>query len=313
MKKLLFALPILLLCLNLNLTSTEGDSKEESKITPFFNLLNESSLLTTGDPSDDTPAFIGFENSTSLEMGLSFAINDILSIPLFLGSDCLSWSVDETGDFSFDGGEVYAGLGVDIAPVDFLKISIALSNYEIFKLNKKISFGFDFETNLDFNFEKQFLSLDLGNNFKPNFNSDRAKIFNSSTYGMTFNFFNFINDKINTGLAIDGCFEVTATNDYSETLSTNYYNELFVGFVTNPVEFFTGYIYFVMYNEWEVNSKNKILKSSKSNSFGLKAGVSFNYEWFSTDIYYEPLIGIFIGDELSDCEHKVAISFGVEL
>ena len=285
----------------------------EKKYSPYFSLSNDSEFYIAKDLSEDTVFFNGYNNNSCLDMGISFTINNFLSASTFIGLRDLNWDIDNSGNFKFASAEVYIGFGLDIAPLDFFSINLKLSNYEVLEPENKINFGFDFETNFAFNFEKACIEFNICNNFNPCFNGKEAYIKDSISYELIFNFFNFLNDKINTGLYIEGTFESNNTFDNSDIKLYDFSNEFFAGIITKPLDYISGYLLFAMFNEASYKN-NKVFKDSKVNSFGLKTGISFSYEIFSTELFYQPKIGVFIDNKDSETsDHTIGLSFSVEL
>ncbi|MBP5705908.1 MAG: hypothetical protein J6W76_01385, partial [Spirochaetales bacterium] len=138
-------------------------------------------------------------------------------------------------------------------------------------------------------------------------------LYNDFTYGLRFNFFNFIKDTLNTGLYIDGELEIDADwgeFDYSDPLDVKYdngtytgtalCNEFNIGLVTNPVKWFEGYVGFNMMNEnlYQPEDENaageKTLGSFNSTRFGIKGRATFFYKCVSFDLNWIGYPGNFV-------------------
>jgi opacity protein-like surface antigen len=321
MKKILLGIISMLFLALPVFAEEEAGNNKESMITPYISAANESeiSISSVEDEEDenynnensDNSYFNGFDNNTSLDAGILFTVNDVLSILIFLGARDVNWTIDNNGVFGYSSSQLYAGLGLDITPADFMGINLKISNFEIFESGNRVKAGMDFETNFTFTFEKAFLDFSICNNFKPAFNRYQADINDVIGYNLTFNFFNFINDKINIGIYIEGEFDSLNTIESLSTKTYSFANEFFAGITASPVEFMSVYVLFAMFNEGQIED-NAFIEGSKINSYGLKTGISFQIKWFSVEAYYVPKIRVYIDDEKKAPEHIIGLNAGFE-
>ena len=303
----------------------ENESEEEKSefATGFFNF-EEESVVTVTDG-----AFDGFETKVkTLEGGVNLNLVDDIGLALtpFAGVSDVKFVVPTFDDqdyptFKFDEATVYTGLKLALAPVDILGLEFALYNVDYFGEKAcgdlKAAAGLGFSIGLTLEVEQAFFSLEIADAIEPTWAGCRTGVdsegnertafythlYNDFTYGIRFNFFNFIKDTLNTGLYIDGELEIDADwgnggDDDDEYQTTDWTNEFNIGLVTNPIEWFEGYFGFIMKNEteetdYEVPGEDPIANNTWTNKFGIKFGTTFTYKCVSFDLNWIGYVGNF--------------------
>ncbi|MBR6200032.1 MAG: hypothetical protein IKQ61_07220 [Spirochaetales bacterium] len=310
----------------------EKDGEEKDSIASgFFNFEEESVVnVTAGE-------FESFETKVkTLEGGVNLNLVDDIGLVLspFAGVSDVKAVVSPADDglrFNFDEATTYAGLKLALAPIDMLGLEFALYNVDYFG-NKAATLGaaagLGFSVGLGLEVEQAFLTFEIANALEATWSGVRSPIgllefdaskaaatqlYNDFTYGLRFNFFNFIKDTLNTGLYIDGELEINAywgSVDDSDPLNVKYdngtytttvlTNEFNIGLVTNPIEWFEGYFGFIMKNENEYLAEvdvpgldKKALPSILNNKFGIKLGTTFIYKCVSFDLNWIGWVGNF--------------------
>lgn len=301
---------VVLVIFTMMLFSEEKSEKKGLKeIKPYAEISNESEVSISGSDVKEDNFFNGYDNKTSGMGGISFVFNDVVALNLFLGASDFNWAIDNVGNFSYVTNEFYAGAGVDLT-FSVASLSFYLSNMEIIDSGARVKSGLDFGASLSLTFEKAYLDISLSNNFKPSFNRYTANIYNSTGYELKFNFFNFINDKINTGLLVSGEYEGTAVVEKIIAQTYSYSNEFYAGIVTSPIEMLSAYLLFAMFNDGSIENK-ALVEGSKINSYGLKAGLSITVDKFSIEGYYLPKIGVFVDDKKEVSEHLIGLTLSI--
>ena len=247
-----------------------------------------------------------------METGISFEINEKLNIISLIGFSDLIWNIDNTGVFSYTENTVYTGLALEIMPIDFFTLNLGAFGNVLFEADALISGGFEQTTGLEFNIEEAFVEFNINNSISPTFNKNDASLTDTISYDLTFPFLNFINDKINTGLYIEGETEIENIFSDNSVNETNIASEFFAGIYTNPVEPLSIHILFAMFNEVSYDGNKALVEGTGVNAFGMKAGVNITHDWFWAEINYVPRFGVFIDDVNQNAEHNFEICFGVD-
>jgi hypothetical protein len=311
---------IVLFCLII----TEGvfsveDSTIDKKdfIKPYFSVSNESEFNVKHDSTDDLAYFNAYNNKINSEAGIKFEIRNYVKITPFTGLSDLKWEVNNSGSFTFLESSVYAGSAFTFKPLDFFSIGTWLSNVEKFETSSVIWAGFKTGLACDFNIEKAFLELSLSDEISPVFKTGidpktTTSLVNMLEYSLGFNFLNFVNEKINTGLYIEGKFETASLyrNQYDSTSLTN---EFFAGIKTNPIKYFEGFVGIAMFNEAGYGNNFQIESGSKILDIGLKASLVFSYEWFSFDLSYVPRLYTSVDNIQGKINHFFTVNMTLSL
>lgn len=317
--------------------AAEDEEKEDEKegiASGFFNF-EEESVVNVEDG-----AFDGFETKVkTLEGGVNLNLVDDIGLVLtpYAGVSDVKAEVDAIIDplgdihpsFKFDEATVYAGLKLALAPIDMLGLEFALYQTDYFgdkAANLGVAAGFGFSVGLSLNVEQAFLELEVADALEPTWSGNRTgkayytHLYNDFTYGLRFNFFNFIKDTLNTGLYIDGEFEVDAdwgddADDPKPHTGTEFTNEFNAGIVTNPIDWFEGYVGFKMMNENlygpEVDLGNrKGIFADCNNKFGLKVGTTFIYKCVSFDLNWVGYFGNFAIANIDICDPNANWDWG---
>ncbi len=302
---------VLLVLIGLNnvVFSEEGQT-EESKFAPYLTLTNEAEVSTAVEGQSLT--FGSFTNIVNLDMGVYITLTDMIGIYPYIGVSDFAVSMGSNGILADIYGMIYAGIGTTITPIDMLSINIGLVNTEFVGIDKVVYAGFSLYTGITLEVEAAFISLDIANYLNPLFNNTTVLLWDTITYELTFNFLNFINPKINTGLFVQG--ELFTSNDFANGSFTgfSYSNELFAGIITNPIESFKLYVLFAMYNYGAFDDGYKAI-DGRSDALGMKIGMSFTHNWFNAEINYIPKFGVYTDGVIGGTEHCFQVNIGITL
>ncbi len=277
-------------------------------LAPYFSLSTENEAATS--VVGNSLEFNRFVEYINLDMGLYITLNDMISIYPYMGVADFSFTVVPGGQFQALFGMVYAGVGTTLSLSDYVTINIGLVNTEYF-LDKTVYAGVSLFTGFTFSIAPAFLDINIENYFNPLFNNTTVSIQDTIVYSLTFNFLNFIDERINTGLYIEGQFWIGPNFTDASYTGLDYTNEIFAGISSTPVEAVTIYALFAMYNIG--GSDSTYATTYQTDSFGLKTGIRFTCEWFTAEFNYIPIFGIYDTNTYTGQEHRFQINMSIAL
>ena len=280
-KNILFFLLSLLLLVNINVWSDD----EAVEFSPYVEIEQTTGIIAEND--DSLPKFVGVENETVLNAGFGIEFNNYFALKPFV-ENVIAWPIDALGVPAFESDELTFGIAGIFTPVELLTIEIMIGNVEEFPADDIIWAGIKSNLMFNLNIEKAFLEIEVSDTLKSVFQLQHTdskvntSLVNELESSIVFNFFNFINEDLNTGIFIEDTLETASSfNSDREYEETALGNELFVGISTNPVEFFTALIAFAMFNEVTFDEDSNFVEDSKVLDIGLKVGLEFLHQWFS--------------------------------
>jgi len=318
----------------------DGEEEKSEFATGFFNFEEESVVTVTDGAFDGFETKV-----KTLEGGVNLNLADSIGLALspFAGVSDVKFVVPsfdalDYPTFYFDEATVYTGLKLALAPIDMLGLEFALYNVDYFGEKAcgdlKAAAGLGFGIGLNLGVEQAFLDFEIADAIEMTWagcrtgyvegtgtgvydpitdteigadsrQAFRTHLYNDFTYGLRFNFFNFIKDTLNTGLYIDGELEIDAdwgTNaDDAEYTATEINNEFNIGLITNPIDWFEGYFGFIMKNKNQYAPESDVIPaldrttlwSINNNKFGIKFGTTFTYKCVSFDLNWIGYVGNF--------------------
>lgn len=264
-----------------------------------------------------------FENSLEANFSVGFSVNEMLKINPFLSNEVVFAieGLTTTRLIHLESNTFKAGLGLGLSPMDMLNVSFKLGyaakmGYEGLKLPAPhpmldlfTTNGFFLGANMGVNVENLFLECSLGYSLEATFGKyvydDKSdaiakltKFKNKLSAELTFDFFNFIKDGLNSGLILSN--EVKFKNDFSKTLaksnktvkSNEIENEFSAGFHFNPVNYIDCRFLTKIGHEQKklYNPISDKWKSVKNTSIGLTMNTVFTHKNFSFGLEYNPTL-----------------------
>ena len=359
MKKIFGVFLCVMFCTALVWAQEEEESS--SMFEPSITIENETTFKTVKMGEDGEKGNIelakeeAIGNESSAEFAVGIKLGETFSLNPYV-KDKLA-IMHETA-FSFDANDFAIGLGMTYAPMDMLEITAGLGYLNRHKRGEvdipggsKISFfaynGLEFNVGLGLNVESIFLEAGIENSLewvqgKKRYGADdkqygtNAKLSNTFTVEMKMDFFNFIKEKLNSGLVLGNELKFEQTKTRSAEFTENWQwigdktieNEFSIGLHFAPVEFmdFTFLIKdaFEKKVEWEPSGSDAKYSDDyeSSNKVLLGLGLEFKKNMFKFGIEYTPQLSgtetkkegdNVKTDPMKDMEHEVKLVVGIEL
>ncbi len=292
-------------------------SAEDSIVSPFFDFLLTSTMTVI-----DSVESIDIEVDT-LELGLDVAATDKVTVTPYF-SNTFDFSVkpytDPTNDpnkVSFGSDELSIGLNLTVTPIDMLSIGFGVSNDYSFSFKDKPVVGLSAFLELELTVEQAFLNLLLNDTINPAFkkvNDEKSNtdLTNELTVELYFNFLNFVNTSLNSGLWVTNTFDFTNSYVNSEYQGNEVNNELYAGLGFNPYEFFEASVAAFVINGWKFNNTNVIVNADTTFDVGLELSTTFIYKSTSFNVTYSPTLYSTVDNVVADkISHEFYAAVGV--
>ena len=288
---------------------TEATKSVNVKVGVSAEVKDQNRIWTLGENTDThKQKFEKYRNRLNAKGSVLFNFNDAVVLSPyvrvrdfdFITKDIVVMNTDSTADgtrkkektFGLDKGSLNLGLGLAADPTDWLSIEMTLFQWDYFTTTN-VWVGLGGSLGLSFSAEKAFFSFDLWDEVSARFvdsNGMNMLLLNYLDYGFRFNFFNFINPKINTGLYAEGEFELDLDTTDGKYTNNELYNEFYIGIKSNPLPFLSLWTSFFV--QADGNYKEDCSQEPGGTiDIGLLTGIGFSYSGFNASFAYEPHLG----------------------
>lgn len=296
-----------------------AEDESETVGSPAFEIKNTfgNTSVTDKDGNFDTDKS-EFENAVEAKFSVGFDLTETISITPFIGNE----TVFKTPEgmmmgkvLSFDSSKLQLGVEVGIKPMDMLEVTLGAGYLTEFVSNKEITtgrktgnlngafLGLGFDINVENFFIASKLNYDLEAKFGSHKNTDTASYSsfeNKVTAELTFDFFNFMKEGLNSGLFLSNEFTAT-TEKKNDDSTTTLGNDFGAGLHFNPVEYF----------DFKILGKTGMEKEGDDDaviSAGLGLAAEFKHKGLTVELEYNPLFKKG-DDEGTTHEFKLAVGF----
>jgi hypothetical protein len=292
---------------------TEATKSVNVKVGVAAEAKDQNRLWTEGKTSNDDihkQYFNKYRNRLNAKGGLLVNFNDAVVLSPyvrirdfgFITKEINAMKSDVTTDsdrakeitFGLHNGSLNFGLSLAADPTDWFSIEMTLFQWDYFTPTDPIWVGLGGSLGLSFYAEKAFFSFDLWDEVSVRFTENdgtKMMLLNYLDYGFQFNFFNFINPKINTGLYTEGEFELDLDTTDGKYDVNELYNEFYIGIKSSPLPFMSFWTSFFVQADANYNDDLSQEIGSGSIDIGLQTGITFSYNGFSASFNYEPHLG----------------------
>ncbi|HBD95775.1 MAG: hypothetical protein A2015_09895 [Spirochaetes bacterium GWF1_31_7] len=291
---------------------------EDSIVSPYFDFSTTSTMSVI-----DSVESIDIEVDT-MELGLDVAVTDKITVtPYFSNTFDFSVNTDsdpssDTNRVSFGSDELSIGLNLTVTPIDIVSIGFGVSNDYSFELDYYPTIGLSAFLELGINVDEIFLSLLLNDTITPAFtkNIETNKLYtdltNELTFELYFNFLNFINADLNSGLWLTNTFDFTNWYTDSKYDGKELNNELYVGLGFNPFEFFEASVAAFIINGWIFDDSDAVLNTETTFDVGLELSTTYIYKSTSFSVTYSPTLYSAVDNVVADkISHEFSAAVGV--
>ncbi|MBN2652030.1 MAG: hypothetical protein JXR63_06575 [Spirochaetales bacterium] len=320
MKKLIFFMAIF--ALNFVGFAQEAEVETEDASTEGEAVVEESAdsaeeLVVFGEIGDVFELFVeddnglkysGFENEIEALLGLEYRVADFMVIGGFLESytDLLTLDTPDFNQVKLEEQEFAAGF---FFVVDgFEPVQFKMSTNMVFNLRPEDLFRFGPGVVLELygEIEDAHIEYSVGNsmNFLSGLGTTQRNFLlaNTLSWGVRFDFLNFVKEDLGLGLLLEGEFESEDLFVGGARDSFVYENEFFAGFVYSPVDAVELNLCFAMYN---VNEDSDI-----GLELGMRTGIAYAGEIFSMGLNYIPKIKTFSNGVDTGSNHSLEFTIG---
>ncbi len=290
---------------------TEATSKKPNvKVGIAVEVKDKNYIYTAGENTDTHKQnFSGYRNKAVVQGGALVNINDRVVLSPYVRAHDLNFRTkdidvhernkdDNTNDtivteknFRFQYGALKTGMSAAADVADFFSIGCNLFQWTYFTEDNPVWVGLGYSLSLDFSIEKAFLDINFWDEISTRWadkdNATKNRILNLFDYGFQFNFFNFINPKINTGLYASGEFELDYDSKDGKFDANYLYNELYTGIKSSPLPFLTFWTAYFVQAECNWNEDGTRVAGKGAIDMGLDTGITFKYNGFSVTFDYE--------------------------
>ncbi|MBR6061271.1 MAG: hypothetical protein IKQ61_12090 [Spirochaetales bacterium] len=287
---------------------TEATSKKPNvKVGVAVEVKDKNYIYTAGENTETHKQnFSGYRNKAVVQGGALVNINDRVVLSPYVRAHDLNFrtkdikahkTTDQTSDivteknFRFQYGALKTGMSASVDATDFFSIGCNLFQWTYFTEENPVWAGLGYSLSLDFSIEKAFLEINLWDEISTRWadkdNATKNRILNLFDYGFQFNFFNFINPKINTGLYASGEFELDYDSKDGKFENNYLYNEVYTGIKSSPMPFLTFWAAYFVQAECNWNQDGSRVAGDGAIDMGLDTGITFKYNGFSVTFDYE--------------------------
>lgn len=270
---------------------SEATAEEASIITPFFSI-EDTMTLNVGE-ADGEFTLGSIENEVSdMTFGFEVAVNEMFSLSPYI-TNTFSFAGDAT-TFLFSEDNLAVGLAMAISPLDFMSIDLDFAYNTDFFGNATINSGFTAAVGLGFEVEAAKLSFSLADAVNPMFtvsdDTGSVCIDNEFAVDLSFAFFNFFQDKVDSGLYISNALTTDNYADKEEALLvTELEDEFYAGLYVNPLDFMG--IKAAFYGDFLTgfDDEGKTIDGMNSTNLGAYFELGLSYKSVGFTVSYNPV------------------------
>lgn len=340
----------------MSLSFLVAQEEDSSFGNPSFSLENETTLKGVKDGTDDKKGNFAldpaeFENESTAKFAVGFAIGENFSLTPYV-KDVVTVGLGA----NLKSNKFSLGIGAKYKPLDMLSIMFGLgydSAYKYFRyevspgnvVGTDIGNGVNFNVGLGLSVESIFLEAGASYKFTGMFakykNTSDEKDYitfndvkNTVKLELTFDFFNFIKDGLNSGLVLENETKFKSNwNRYGKEKDANKFtgekeitNDFAIGLHFAPVSYLDAKFLVTVGSEqgsvYDGEKKYEVMK--KSTAVGLTLGLDFSKDMFSFGIEYNPTLSKKAGEKsksgdkleietLKSLEHEFKFVIGIDL
>lgn len=289
------------------------ENTEESIVSPFFSFSTKTSISM-----EDNIESIDIEVD-DMTLGLEIAVTETLTVSPYL-SNTFGFTVSDisgTAIPEFNSDDFSIGIDFSINPMDLLTVDFGISNDYSFAAGSKIALGLSGFLGFTLAFEEIHLELGIedaiGAMFTPvKKDAVDTELSNELCLDISFNFFNFIKEDLNSGLFISNTFTTDDSFADGKFTEKSISNELSAGLFFNPFDFFDIKFGVVFGMEWLTDDKTSVISDDTATTLGLTTEVTFYHKSVSFNVGYEPTLYSKTGSTVSDkISHSFSMALGV--
>lgn len=319
MNKKILILISMLCSLNLfaqetTVAEAEKPVAKDSKISFSFDFGMETSFNLAGH--DDELAFDSFcFEVTDLTFGAEVALLDNLAFSFYFAAPMVLETTAESLNHAVTVAEVTPELGVGLAfnPIEDVTLEFGLGHNLTFAPSSQEVFSIDAGVLVSaaVSYENSFFAINITDTLNPNWRMTKVEdyksfIDNELEVELTFDFFNFIKEDLNTGLWVYNDLVTDHFFDDKDNYSScSIENELFAGLHTAPVEWFEAKAAF--YGDFVVESDKdgKVVDGSDTAGLGMFFEVAFSYKNIGFAVSYNPVFYTVNAETPEDTSHEI--------
>ena len=295
---------------------TEATKGVKTKVGIAVEVKDKNYIYTAGkkpakteNATNHQQDFAGYRNKAVIQGGALVNINDKVIISPYIRAHDLNFRTkdidvheqnkkDNTNDtivteknFRFQYGALKTGMSVSADVTDFFSIGCNLFQWTYFTEENPVWAGLGYSLSLDFSIEKAFLDINFWDEISTRWadkdNATNNLLLNLFDYGFQFNFFNFIDKRINTGIYASGEFELDYSSKDGKFAENYLYNEIYTGIKSSPLPFLSFWMAYFVQAECKWNENGTRVADEGAIDMGLDTGISFKYNGFSVSFDYE--------------------------
>ena len=336
------------------LVAQEEDESSFGK--PSFSLENELTIKGEKNGEDDKKGNFTMagedpiENSTTAKFAVGFNIGENFSLKPYI-KDSVSFKLGAPAAnpvLAFNSNKFSLGIGAKYKPMDMLSIMFGLgydSKYKAFKMPvdenaiTTVGNGFNFNVGLGLSVESIFLEAEASYKLsamfaKVRYGKESDEYLNSNDFsntialGVTFDFFNFIKEGLNSGLVLENETEIKSKwgrNGKVKEKKTfagekELKNNFGIGLHFAPVSYMDAKFLIAVASEQKskYDGSEKYDVTEKSTAVGLTLGLEFSKDMFKIGVEYNPTLSKKAGDKskmeaVKNLEHEFKFVLGIDL
>lgn len=264
-----------------------------SIVDPYIFIDNNTYIMILNNNETGETKFNSFNDKSKFDMGVTLTPVEWVSIVPGIKIYDFTWQVKNDVRLHFVNLYVSPGITFHFPLRKNLTLSTWLANVEKVVGIDGVWAGLNTGLGIKAAYDPYYLSLVVKDEFEPLFKitsapGGSAHLKNTLSYLVGINVFNYINEKVNSGIYVQGKFILNPmfTGGVYSALGIN--NVLFAGFQFNPLPLFKAYAALALYNGIVVLNNGSPKGGSNKFDVGITTGITFFYKNWAFKGYYMP-------------------------